>query len=107
MQPGSQEDNMKRNRSVFAWSVVLCVALALGPALAWAQKGKPVSTEKVNLNTATIEQLQTLPGVGPAMAKRVLEYRAKVGKFGKVEELLNVKGFGEKRFQQMKDRLVV
>lgn len=98
---------MKYRRTVFAWSVALCVALAVVPALALPQKGKVVSTEKVNLNTATAEQLQTLPGIGPAMARRVLEYRTKIGKFGKIEEILNVKGFGEKRFQRMKDRLVV
>ena len=98
---------MRYRRTAFAWSLVLCVALALALApLALAQKGKAQSTEKVNLNTATAEQLQTLPGIGPAMAKRVLEYRAKIGKFTKVEEILNVKGFGEKRFQKIKDRLL-
>jgi len=97
---------MKYRRTVFAWSLVLCLALVLAP-LALAQKGKAQLTEKVNLNTATAEQLQTLPGVGPAMAKRILEYRAKVGKFTKVEEILNVKGIGEKRFQKIKDRLLV
>ena len=97
---------MKYGKKVLAWSLVLCLALSLAP-MAWAQKGKAVSTEKVNLNTASAEQLQTLPGVGPAMAKRVLDYRAKVGKFTKIEEILNVKGFGEKRFQKIKDRLLV
>jgi len=97
---------MKSSRMAFAWSLVLCLALSLAP-LALAQKGKALSTEKVNLNTATVEQLQTLPGIGPAMAKRVLEYRTKVGKFTKIEEILNVKGFGEKRFQKIKDRLLV
>jgi competence protein ComEA len=97
---------MKQKRTVLAWCLVLSLALALAP-LAVAQQTKPQSTEKVNLNTASLEQLQTLPGIGPAMAKRVVEYRAKVGKFTKIEEILNVKGIGEKRFQQMKDRLVV
>ena len=97
---------MKYKTAFFAFSLVVCLALALAP-VALAQKGKATSTEKVNLNTATVEQLQTLPGVGPAMAKRVLEYRTKVGKFTKVEEILNVKGFGEKRFQKIKDRLLI
>ncbi len=97
---------MKYKTMVFALSLAVCLALAMTPPAA-AQKGKTLSTEKVNLNTATAEQLQTLPGVGPAMAKRVLEYRAKVGKFTKVEEILNVKGFGEKRFQKIKDRLLI
>jgi len=95
---------MKYRRSVLALCLVLSLALA---PLAAAQNTKPQSTEKVNLNTATLDQLQTLPGIGPAMAKRVVEYRTKVGKFTKIEEILNVKGIGEKRFQQMKDRLVV
>jgi len=95
---------MKYRHSVLALCLILSLALA---PLASAQNGKPQSTEKVNLNTATVEQLQTLPGIGPAMAKRVLEYRTKVGKFTKIEEILNVKGIGEKRFQQMKDRLSV
>ncbi len=95
---------MKYRQSVLA--ICLILSLALAP-LASAQNTKPQSNDKVNLNTATVEQLQTLPGIGPAMAKRVVEYRAKVGKFTKIEEILNVKGIGEKRFQQMKDRLVV
>ncbi len=90
-----------------AWAVVLCVGLAIAPIAALAQKGSTPSSEKVNLNTATLEQLQTLPGVGPAIAKSIVEYRTKVGKFSKIEEILNVKGIGEKKFQRMKDRLTL
>jgi len=90
-----------------AWALVLFLGLALAPVTALAQKAKPPSTDKVNLNTATEEQLQTLPGVGPSMAKRIVEHRSKVGKFAKIEEILNVKGIGEKKFQRMRDRLVV
>ena len=98
---------MRPKRMIAAWAVVLCLGLVLTPVAALAQKGKAVSSEKVNLNTATAEQLQTLPGIGPAMAKRVIEYRTKVGKFNKIEELINVKGIGEKTFQKIKDRLLV
>jgi competence protein ComEA len=98
---------MTAERMKVAWAVIVCLGLILTPVAALAQKGKAASTEKVNLNTATIEQLQTLPGIGPAMAKRVIEYRTKVGKFNKIEELINVKGIGEKRFQKIKDRLSV
>lgn len=97
-----------RSRTInLAWIFLVCLGLMLTPVSALAQKGKAASTEKVNLNTASIEQLQTLPGVGPAMAKKIQEHRAKIGKFTKIEELLNVKGIGEKKFQKMKDRLVV
>lgn len=95
------------NRMKATWALILCLGLILTPVTALAQKGKAASTEKVNLNTATIEQLQTLPGIGPAMAKRVIEYRTKVGKFNKIEEIINVKGIGEKKFQKIKDRLLI
>ena len=102
---------MKLRRTNLAWAALICLSLALAPLSALAQQSKAspkaVSTEKINLNTATAEQLQTLPGVGPSIAKRILDHRAKNGKFNKVEEILNVKGIGEKKFQKMKDRLVV
>jgi competence protein ComEA len=97
---------MKARRTTLAWVLVVCLGLILSPA-ALAQKSKAPSTEKVNINTATIEQLQTLPGIGPAMAKSIVDYRSKVGKFTKPEELINVKGIGEKKYQKMKDRLIV
>ncbi|MBZ5499015.1 MAG: helix-hairpin-helix domain-containing protein [Acidobacteriia bacterium] len=98
---------MRSKRMHLAWALILCLGLALAPAAALAQKSKAISTEKVNLNTATAEQLQTLPGIGPALAKTIIEHRTKSGKFNKIEELLNVKGVGEKKFQKIKDRLVV
>lgn len=98
---------MKPKNSRLAWALLLGLGLLLAPAGALAQQAKAPAVEKVNLNTASIEQLETLPGVGPALAKRIVEHRTKVGKFTKVEELLNVKGIGEKSFQKMKDRLTV
>lgn len=98
---------MRSRRMKLACALLVCLSLALTPAALLAQKAKSASTEKVNLNTATVEQLQTLPGVGPAMAKRIIEHRTKVGKFTKIEEILNVKGIGERRFQRIKDRLVL
>jgi competence protein ComEA len=97
--------NLRRMR--LAWAIVLCVGLVVAPLTALAQQGSAPSNEKVNLNTATLEQLQTLPGVGPAIAKSIVEYRTKVGKFSKIEDILNVKGIGEKKFQRMKDRLTI
>jgi comEA protein len=98
---------MRSKKISLAWMVVLCLGLVMSPALATAQKSKAASVEKVNLNTATLEQLQTLPGIGPSTAKGIIEHRTKVGKFTKVEEILNVKGIGEKKFQKIKDRLIV
>ena len=61
----------------------------------------------VNLNAATLAQLQTLPGVGASTAQRILDYRQKNGAFKKVEELMNVKGLGEKSFLKLKPLITV
>ena len=98
---------MRLKRMHLAWALILCLGLALAPTSVLAQKSKLALTEKVNINTATAEQLQTLPGIGPALAKAIIDHRTKNGKFGKIEELINVKGVGQKKFQKMKDRLIV
>jgi competence protein ComEA len=61
----------------------------------------------VNLNTATAEQLEALPGIGPRTAVRILEYRQKSGGFKKVEDLMNVQGIGEKGFLKIKPMVTV
>ena len=77
------------------------------PAAA-AKAGKPApSLALVNLNTATQAQLATLPGVGAKAAERILEYRQKNGQFKKIEDLMNVKGIGEKSFLKLKPLLTV
>ena len=68
---------------------------------------KGVAGTPVNLNTATAEQLDSLPGVGQAMAARILEYRQKNGGFKKIEELMNIKGIGEKNFLKLKPLVTV
>ena len=65
------------------------------------------ATAPVNLNTATAEQLATIPGVGPKMAERIIDYRQKNGGFKKVEDLMNVRGIGEKSFLKMKGLITV
>ncbi|MCU1355222.1 MAG: ComEA family DNA-binding protein [Acidimicrobiales bacterium] len=56
----------------------------------------------VDLNTATAEQLDTLPGVGPATAQAILGYRAEHGRFGSVDELLEVRGIGDAKLEQLR-----
>jgi competence protein ComEA len=87
--------------------LALCLGLTISPVTVLAQKSGPASADKVNINSATAEQLQNLPGVGPVTAKAIIEYRTKVGKFNRIEEIINVKGVGEKKFQRIKDRIVV
>jgi competence protein ComEA len=71
-----------------------------------ASKGKAV-TGVLNLNTATEEQLQMLPGVGPAKAERVVAYRNQRGKFQRVQDLRRVKGFGYKTLKKLEPHLTV
>jgi competence protein ComEA len=66
-----------------------------------------VSTETVNLNSATVAQIASLPGIGPKTAELVVQYRTKNGPFKKIEEVMNVRGIGEKSFLKIKDRLTV
>ena len=62
---------------------------------------------KFNLNTAAQEELERLPGIGPALAKRVIDYRYEKGGFESVEEIMEVKGIGKKIFAEIKGYLIL
>ena len=90
---------MKRDRIVAAGlAFVLALGLSSGVAFA-AAKAAPAG--KVNINTASVQQLSELPGVGEKLAARIVEYRQKSGGFKTVQELMNVKGVGEKNFNKL------
>ncbi len=60
---------------------------------------------KVNINTATFDELQTISGIGPATASSIIEYRTEHGKFASIEDIKNVSGIGEKTFEKLKDKI--
>lgn len=66
-----------------------------------------VEDKRVNLNTATLEELDALPGVGPSTAKNIIAYREAHGGFAAPEEIMNVKRIGEKTFQKLKEFIKV
>jgi competence protein ComEA len=94
---------------------MLVASLVSGGPPAWAQSEKAPAASKaratasapVNLNAASTAQLQTLPGIGSSTAQRILEYRQKNGAFKKIEELMNVRGIGEKSFLKLKPLITV
>ena len=65
------------------------------------------SGDLVNINTADVEQLATLKGIGPAMAQRIIDYREQNGKFKTLDELKNVRGIGQKKFDALKDKITI
>jgi competence protein ComEA len=105
---------MRRIRSACATLVVFTLLLAGAIPAAAQSAEKPAKAKAsagpaapVNLNTATQAQLELLPGVGAATAKRILDYRQKNGGFKKAEELMNIKGIGEKSFLRLKPHVTV
>ncbi len=81
------------------------VAGSTGPTGAGAVE--PVPGGKVDLNAATEDQLDALPGVGPVTAQRILEWRTRNGRFARVEQLREVEGIGERRFAQLRELVTV
>jgi competence protein ComEA len=90
-------------QQVKAGSMVLLMTAILATPVLIAAAGKPV----VNINTAGPEELMLLPRIGPSVAERILEFREKNGRFKATEDLLLVRGVGEKTFELIKPHIAV
>ena len=90
---------MKKRIIKIAMYIVL-INLLVAPAFLMA-------AEKINLNTATLEELMTLDRIGPKYAQRIIDYRETYGPFEKIEDIMKVKGIGQKTFEANKDKITV
>ena len=95
----------------FVVPVFVALVLVSAPAAAQdADRAAPAvaaASAPINLNTATAAQLEALPGIGARTAALIIEYRQKNNGFKKIEELMNVKGIGEKSFLKLKALITV
>ena len=86
-------------------------AAATGPAngtnAGTARKRADAGRVQLDLNTADLGELQTLKGVGPVTAQRILDYRTQIGRFDNVDQLLEVKGIGSKTLAKFRDQVCV
>ncbi len=77
-------------------------AAAPGPRLPEPQERRTPTPHVVNINTAAARELESLPGVGPSTAAKIIEYRNAKGKFRSIEDIMKVKSIGPKKFERMK-----
>ncbi|MFF7142582.1 helix-hairpin-helix domain-containing protein [Streptomyces nodosus] len=107
--PGTDTDGLNRARLlVDGEQIAVGVPAAApgtdpaGPATGGSAAGPASATSPLSLNTATVEQFDTLPGVGPVLAQRIVDYRSQHGGFRSVDELRGVNGIGERRFADLR-----
>jgi competence protein ComEA len=96
--------NMKDRRPMIGLVLIAVFALSF---LSPLQAQSKATAKKVNINTASLDELQTLPRIGEKVAQRIVDYRKEHGDFKKIEELMKVKGIGEKTFKLIRDKIEV
>jgi len=94
-----------RLKSVSAFVTLLAITVCLVAATAHANKTPPA--HPIDLNTATIKELEELPGVGPTTAKAIVEFRTKSGRFRRIEDLLAIRGISETRLEKLRPYVVI
>ena len=72
-----------------------------------ANDQQPASPQRININSATANELETLPGIGKGLAERIIEHREKFGPFRRTEHLIIVRGISDRRFRALRDLVTV
>jgi len=99
---------MTKTKKMFALMVIVTVALLSTASLYSVEKPAAVNGSKlVNINTADAGQLVSLPQVGPKMAQRILDFRKSNGNFKRTQDLMKVKGIGEKVFAKLQPLITI
>lgn len=94
-------------------AVAACVKLPRRAPLSGSQNApptahaEPTALPRINLNTATRDELEKLPGIGASLAARIVEHRARYGSFRRPEHLMSVRGISARRFRQVRARVTV
>ncbi len=94
-------------------AVLALAAWFFGPSLVfdfprlYAAPVKAVTGTPVSLNKASSQELQALPGIGPAIAQRIIDYRSKFGKFERLEDVANVQGIGRAKFEKLRSQMTL
>jgi competence protein ComEA len=86
-------------------AILVMLSVFLAPLAAQQTQAKP--GEKININSAPADVLDKLPRIGPKVAQRIIDFRKLNGPFKKIEELMKVKGIGEKTFAKLKDLITI
>lgn len=99
---------MKKHLLLLVLLTLVSVAgFASAPAFAADNPAAKSILETVQLNQATAEELQVLPGVGPALSERIVAYRTEHGPFKSIDQLIEVKGIGEAKLAKFRDHLTL
>jgi len=98
---------MRKGLGVLAMVVGLAIGLGVLPAFGAATTGSGAAAAKVNVNTGGMDQLAALPGIGEVIAKAIVDFRKMNGPFRSAEDLLQVKGIGEKKLEAIRSLITL
>lgn len=98
------EDGQQLQIPAIGGGVPGAVSTGTGPFTVLSTPGAPAAnTNLVNINTATVDELDTLPGIGPSTAQKIIDYRVQHGPFSQIEQIMDVSGIGPATFDRLKN----